>query len=102
MPFRVRQPLARGVEHESQIGGIARIIGARHAVGEARAATEMGDADHPAPRPAIMLDGLRVLTGAAALEPMEQHTGTALGCRAVGGSGFDLPPAARSRCRRAK
>src|SRR3546814_4222381 len=29
MPFRVRQPLARGVEHESQIGGIARIIGAR-------------------------------------------------------------------------
>src|SRR3546814_512423 len=102
MPFRVRQPLARGVEHESQIGGIARIIGARHAVGEARAATEMGDDDHPAPRPEIMRDGLRVMTGAAALQPMEQHQGTGIGCGGQGGPVVVLHPAARSRSRQAE
>ena len=79
MPARVRQALAYDGHHELDLGGVARVIGARHAVRKARATPEVGNDHNPAPCPEVLRNGLRVVTLAAAFQAMKQDQ-----CRGVG------------------
>jgi len=72
MPAGARQAPAHRVEHEGDVGGVARMIGARKTVGRARAAAKVRHHHDPSARAEMRGDGLRVIAAAAALQAVEQ------------------------------